>query len=151
MKREYIFGVGLVLVAIISFVGGMQFQKSLKPIVTTSANGTMVPGGGSGFARSGNRPTFGTVASISATSMSVTTRSGSTVTVSLSGNPTVTDNGATSSLSAIATGDTVAVVGTVANGSVNATSIVLNPSFGRGSFGGGAPATAPNSSTNNGA
>jgi len=80
--------------------------------------------------RSGMKPgVVGTVASVSGTTLTVTSKAGpsgtpaaATYTVDAS-NATVTKNGTTSSVSAIATGDTVMVQGTVSGTSVTATSI----------------------------
>ena len=131
----------LIVVAIllvgVGFVGGMQVQKGLG---SKSASATNGPGGygstaggpGGGFRRGGG--TFGTVSSMNGTTSMVVqnSRTGANVTVSLSGNPTVTDgSGNSSSISAIATGDTVIVMGsTGSDGTVTATSIRLNPTFG---------------------
>ncbi len=139
--------VAAILLVGLGFVGGMQVQKSLgsKTASTTAAtSGGYGPGGsGGGFRHGGG--TFGTVSSINGTTSMVVanSRTGANVTVSLSGNPTVTDGtGATSSISAIATGDTVIVMGsTGSDGTVTATSIRLNPTFGGGAPGGGSSST----------
>ncbi len=134
--------VAAVLLLGVGFVGGMQVQKGLG---TKTASATGAPGGfgaggggGGGFRRGGG--TFGTVSSINGTTSMVVanSRTGANVTVSFSGNPTVTDgSGNSSSISAIATGDTVIVMGqTGSDGTVTATSIRLNPTFG-----GGAPSS----------
>jgi hypothetical protein len=86
-------------------------------------NGTMVRGGGM-------RPgIFGTVASVSGTSLTVTGRQGfgtttptATFTVDAS-NATVKKNNATSTVSSIAVGDTVSVQGTVTGTNIVATMI----------------------------
>jgi hypothetical protein len=128
-----------VVIAAVGFVAGMQVQKHLgTKTAATPANGFGGAGGGfgggGGFRRGGGG-TFGQVTSINGTTSMVVqnSRTGTNTTVSLSGNPTVTDAGASSSLSAIATGDTVIVRGTTASdGTVAATSILINPSFGGG-------------------
>jgi hypothetical protein len=129
--------VAALVIATLSFVGGMQVQKSLGT-KNTGANASGAPGAGGGFRR-GNG-TFGQVSSIDGTTSMVVanSRSGANVTVSFSSSTTVTDGtGAASSIGAIQVGDTVVVTGTKAgDGSVTATSIRLNPSFG-----GGTPST----------
>ena len=140
MKRDPIVMVVVaVVIATVGFIGGMQVQKHLGTKTTAAAaGGGFGSGQGAGFRRGGGG-TFGQVTSINGTTSMVVqdSRTGTSVTVSLSGNPTITDAGASSSLSAIATGDTVVVMGTKASdGSVAATRILLNPSFG----GGAAPA-----------
>jgi hypothetical protein len=133
--------VAAILIAGVGFVGGMQVQKGLGSKSASATTGT--PGGygtggpGGGFRHNG---TFGTVSSINGTTSMVVqdSRTGTSVTVSLTGNPTVTDgSGNSSSVSAIATGDTVIVMGsTGSDGTVAATSIRLNPTFGGGAPGG---------------
>jgi len=134
-----------VLVVGLSFFGGMLTQKALaRNSSSTAAAGSGsgyggAGGAGGGFRRGGGGGVFGTVQSISGTTMTVSNqRTGSTSTVSLASNPTVTDAGSSSSVSAIQTGDTVIVRGTTAsNGTVTAQSVLLNPSFG-GAGGGSA-------------
>ena len=146
--------IGVLIVLGLTFWGGMLTQKHFgKTSATASANtnGTSPSGFGSGTGWSGNfagrRGTIGTVATISGTAMTVTTMSGSTVTVSLANNPTVTDSsGNASTDSAIAVGDTVLVTGaTGSDGTVRATRVRLNPSFG-----GGAPSAGTRSSSSDG-
>jgi hypothetical protein len=88
------------------------------------------PGGGDG--RAGTRPAvFGTVATVGTNSFTVTTRSGSTVTVDVSDATTYRDQDATSpSVANVKVGEMVAVSGTETSGTVAATSV------GIGSFGG---------------
>jgi hypothetical protein len=147
MKRDPIVMIVVaVVIAAVGFVAGMQVQKHLSTRTTASAAngfGGTSAGPGGGFRRGGGG-TFGQVTSIDGTTSMVVqdSRTGTSVTVSLTGNPTVTDAGATSSLSSIATGDSVVVMGTKASdGTVTATRILLNPSFG-----GGGSGTAPSTS-----
>jgi hypothetical protein len=138
-----------VLVVGLSFFGGMLTQKALNrnsSSVAAAGGGTGGYGGGFGGSGGGGYGhggggVFGTVQSISGTTMTVSNqRTGGTSTVSLASSPTVTDAGSSSSVSAIQTGDTVIVRGTAAsNGTVTAQSVILNPSFGGG--GGGAAAS----------
>lgn len=148
-QRDYIVaGIIAVILVAVSFVSGMQFQKSLKPAVAVAGGQGKAFGGvagGRGGRFGGARPIFGTVTSISGTTMTITSQTGNTVTVLLAGNPTISNNGASASVSDIATGASVAVVGTAGtDGTIAATRILLNPSFG-----GGQPA-APTQTTPSG-
>jgi cytoskeletal protein RodZ len=138
--------VAIILVGI-SFVAGMQVQKSITKsnaaTVVGSANGGTT-GGAGGFSgrggRMGMRPTFGTVSSISGSNLTVTTDASTTVTVTLSSSTQITDgNGATATAGSIKTGDTIAAFGTTSSdgATITATRIRLNPAF--GGAGGGNP------------
>lgn len=91
---------------------------------TAIRDGSMMMGGHTGM----NPGVFGTVASVSGTTLTVTSKgfrqnaTATTYTVDAS-NATVTKNGANSSVSNIATGDTVMVQGTVSGTSVTAKTI----------------------------
>lgn len=141
MKRDpIVMVVAAVVLVAVGFFAGMQVQKSTGSKTTANAAGPGSFGGqgGGGFRRGGGG-TFGTVSSINGTTSMVVqdSRTGTSTTVNFSSSTTVTDGSSSSSLSAIATGDTVVVMGTKASdGSVTATRVLLNPSFG----GGGAPA-----------
>lgn len=122
----------LVLIGI-SFLGGIQYQKShtsAAPVAATAAPGQNFQGGGGrqgGFG--GRRPTTGTVASIDATNMTITTATGTT-TVLLTASSTVTD-GATASAATLAdikVGEEVLVFGTIGtDDTLTAQRITVNP------------------------
>ena len=141
--------VGIVVVAAISFVGGIQYQKGKTSSTTASsrnASAYQKAGGfGGGFQR-GDRA-IGTVTAVSSTSISVQTRSGSTSTYTLTSGTTVTDSGQSSSVSDIQTGDTVFLTLDSSN-TKDVTSIMLNPSFG-GGFGGSGGANGQTNSGSN--
>ena len=96
----------------------------------------------------GGRGIGGTVASVSGTTLTVTSKAGpnggtaTTYTVDAS-SATVTKSGATSSVSGIAVGDTVMVQGTVSGTSVTATSI-SDGQFGKGGMSGQTPSIQGN-------
>lgn len=105
-----------------------------------------LPSGAAGFPRfgaNGQAPVIGTVASKTATTIVVTTTAGKPLTVDVSTTTKYSVRGvASATLSNIAVGDRIAVLGTLnADGSLNATQVVsgvggfapgLNPGFGRG-------------------
>jgi hypothetical protein len=103
-------------------------------------------GGGAGF---GGGAT-GTVGSVSADQMTITTASGAQRIVLLTPSTTVTEvTSATKAVSDIASGSTVTIVGTAnPDGSVTATSVIIGTAniFGRGGF--GRPDGSPAPSTN---
>jgi uncharacterized protein DUF5666 len=141
----------VIVVAAASFYGGMQTQKSLANTSGTQASAASggyggasgSGGGGGGFRRGGGGGVFGTVQSISGTTMVVSTQSGNK-TVSLASSPQVSDSsGNQASTSSIQTGDTVIVRGTTgSDGTVTAQVVRINPSFG----GQGAPSGSGSSS-----
>jgi hypothetical protein len=143
----------LVLVAGIAFFGGMQYQKSHGTSSlsanatggfggqgsTTGASGSF--GGPGGNAQMGS---FGTVTAISSDSISVKDqRTSSVKTYSITSATTVTDDGSTSTVSAIAVGDSI-MVQSSSSSSTTASTINLNPTMGGP---GGASTTAPTSSS----
>ncbi|HUB93927.1 MAG TPA: hypothetical protein VMB52_05485 [Verrucomicrobiae bacterium] len=139
--------VGAVLIAGLGFLGGMQYQKGKTPATTaqttsgTQQTGTGGAGGyGGGSFRRGDRA-FGTVSSVSSSSIAIQTRSGSTATYTITSNTSVTNDGQTASVSDIQSGDTVALTLDSSN-TQDVSSIMLNPSFGGfGGNSGGAPSS----------
>jgi hypothetical protein len=108
------------------FTAGAAFAQSSPPSGGYGHNGS---GGFSGI--------FGQVTAINGTTITITdSRNSSTYTVDAS-NATVTKNGAASSVSAIAVGDTIVVQGTTSGDSVTATSIMDGFSGGHGAYPGG--------------
>lgn len=138
-----IIGIALVM-GVGGFAIGLQVGKSSS---STNKNSTSAPGGSMNGQRSGNMGTMGTVTAISSTSITVKdTRENKETTYSITSSTTVTDNGASSSVSAIKTGDQV-LIRTSSSGSSDssskvATSIQLNPSMPSGGQGGGPNGTS---------
>jgi hypothetical protein len=146
VSKSLISVVVVVIVAIAGFVGGVQYEKGhVKTTATTATTtrGSSGGGTGGGFNRDGG---IGTVTAVSSTSISISDqRTSSTKTYSISGNTTITDNGTTVTYSDITVGETV-LVRTSSSTSTDATTIMVNPSFGGGQ-GGGAP-TGTSSTSN---
>ena len=126
----------VIIAGSLSFLGGMQYQKSKnKTTVDAAGFNTQSFGGGAttfGGPNGGMRPTRGTVASITGETMKVTTQSGET-TVALSSKTSVTDaaTNASASVGDIKVNDTVLVFGTTgSDNTITATQIILNPPVG---------------------
>lgn len=127
----------------LSFYGGISFERGKATTPTASANASG-PGGGAGFGGggggrrfSGQRPTIGQVAAISATSITVTpTGGGAAVTLAITSSTQISNNGQSASASDIQTGQTVLVSKNTSD-ATQAARILINPSFGGG--GGAAP------------
>jgi hypothetical protein len=119
-----VFGLG-------GFFGGIQYEKGHETSISASQRLAGGSYGGGGFGQfDGQRPTFGTVTAISATSISIdNSRTGSTSTFAITSSTSITDNGQSASLSSIQTGDTVIVIASSSNSS-DASRIMVNPSFG---------------------
>jgi hypothetical protein len=140
-RRRLIPVVTIAVVALVAFGGG--FAVANATITQASANG-----GNQGFGpNASGRPrggfggnTSGTVGSVAAGQMTVTTQNGSKI-VLLTPTTKVTQvTAAKEATSAIASGATVTVVGTAnPDGSVTATSVIIGDlsALGRGAFGGG--------------
>jgi hypothetical protein len=141
---------GFLAVAGLAFWGGIVVQKDFLTKAVTAltasvqSSGTAGAAGGGSGRRFGGRPTLGTVSSLSGSTLVVKTSSAD-VTVDLTSSTMITNGGSAASVSDIATGDTVAVIGTAASdGTVTATRVLLNPSFG------GASSGSSSSSSSNG-
>ncbi|MGF7228413.1 MAG: hypothetical protein ACQR33_00320 [Candidatus Saccharibacteria bacterium] len=126
--------VAIVIVAIVglsaSFVAGVQFQKAhgtTKAVAAQNGGFGGTVGGFGGRMRDSTR-VFGQVAAVSSTSITVSTRQGTSTTLSISSNTTVINNGATAAITDIATGDTVMIT-RASSTATAAESIELNPTF----------------------
>lgn len=124
-----------VLVIIVSFYSGMAYQKGKTPTSTQAAASTQNGSssrfsgmGGFGGGMRGDRA-IGTVSSVSDSSITVTTRQGSSETYTITSSTTVTDNGQSASISDIQSGDTVFLT-LSSSDSKTVARIELNPSFG---------------------
>lgn len=123
-------GAAVVGIAVVSFFGGIAYQKGKHNNTNTPAGYTQFGMGGGRF--SGQRPTIGTVTAVSATSISVqNSRTNAVTTLAITSTTQITDNGSTVTASDIQVGDPVLVRKSTSN-SQQAASIDVNPSFGGG-------------------
>jgi hypothetical protein len=147
-NKLFIALIALLIVAGGSFYGGTAYEKSHDKSTTPGSSSLTGFRGRAGGGRTGgfSMGTFGTVTAVSPTSISVQNpRSGSSNSYTINSSTVVSDNGSSSSVSDIATGDTV-VIRTASTTSTVATQIDLNPSFGGGA-GGTQSGTGSSSST----
>ena len=146
---------GLVVVCVLllaggSFVAGMQYQKSKRPAAATMRTassqrkyGSPDSGqGGLGGFRRGDRA-FGTVSSVSSSSITIQTRRGGTSTYTITGSTTVTNDGQSASVSDIQNGD-IAILTLDSSNTQDVSSILLNPGFG----GDGSPSSSDQNNAN---
>jgi hypothetical protein len=128
-------------VGLVCGIGGFAIGHFTAPkaaaLATSGSGGSGSSGGFGGGGRfGGQRPVFGTVASISGDTITVNdTRSGQTETVDVTSSTTYTDGsggGASESLASISDGTTIAATGTTTSGTMTATRVIVNPSFGGG-------------------
>ncbi len=149
---------GLAL-AVVAFGAGFGVANAIAPKTpaVTGFNGQGFNGqgfgpGASGRPRGGGGAAFGggasgTVGSVSADQMTITTATGAQRIVLLTPTTTVTEvTSATKAITDIASGSTVTIVGTSnPDGSVTATSVIIGDAniFGRGGFGGPDGSLAP--------
>lgn len=127
----------LALGGIGGFLAGMHVGKSQGATAANGFDGQSQNGGPGGMRGGrGMMGAMGTVTAVSSDSITISDQMrGSTATYKVTDSTTVTDNGASASLSDIAAGDQVMVrtgstTSSDANDSQTATSIMLNPSFG---------------------
>jgi hypothetical protein len=107
------------------------------------AHHTGMPGSNGSNGR-GRPAVTGTVATVGTNSFTVTTRSGSTLTVDITDATTYRDHGVTSpSFANVKVGETVVVFGTETSGTVAATSVGIGTSAGPGGSFSGRPASRP--------
>ena len=145
-SKSFLILVGVIIIAGLSFYGGIDYQKR-HSLSSSSSDGSNLGSAGSNSAGFGRRfnsnRVFGQVTAISSTSISIQSRlSESVVTLGITSSTQITDSGQAVTTSDIQTGDTVMVTKSSSDGSLAAT-IVVNPSF--GGFGGGS--SQPGSST----
>jgi len=135
--------VGVLLIAGLSFFGGIKYQKNhQKTVVASNASLSGQAGSfGGGRRFNGQRPTFGQVTAINTTSITVQNQSGTNTTLAITSATAISDNGQTVTSSDIKVGDTVAVVANSSDSS-QASRILVNPSFGGGSGAGSPPKSA---------
>jgi hypothetical protein len=154
--KRFDLGVLIAAVAIVAGGGGFALGHfTAKPTTASATTGNNSSGGGldtqgrGRFGAAGERPTFGTVASVSGNTIVVTnSRTGANVTVNVTSATTYTNSsGAAASLADVTAGTTVAAIGSAgSDGAIAATRILINPSFGGGPAGGGA-GTGPDGSS----
>ncbi len=141
LSRNAIFIIGVIVIAVVSFFGGVQYQKGQHVAILTTASqaGRQSQGGFGGRmggARSGG---FGTVTAVSSDSITISQRSfgpdasgsGTSKTYTINASTAITDNGTTATSSDINTGDTV-IIRTSDTTSTVATQITVNPTIGGG-------------------
>ena len=123
--------IGAVVVCIVSFFIGVNYQKNHSPKVATSSSSALGGAGGPG-ARFRNGGGFGQVTAISSTSISLQNqRTSATQTFTIDGSTQITDNGQTVTTSDIQVGSVV-IVRVASSGSTTASAITVNPSYGGG-------------------
>jgi uncharacterized protein (UPF0333 family) len=139
----------LIIVAVTAFFGGVAYEKgNTKKTPAASHNAlSSINGYGSKGSYSGQRPILGSVTAVSSSSISVQDeRTGTTSTLAITSSTVITNNGATVAASSISVGDTVAVRASMTNTN-QASTILVNPSFGGGS---GSSPSSPSSSSDSG-
>jgi len=102
-------GIGVIILLIASFMGGVYYEKSTSKTVQTGAVGTFGTGGpgGTGKVRNG---AFGTVTAVSDTSITVNEpRLNTTATYAITSSTTITNSGAAATASDIKVGDQVLI------------------------------------------
>lgn len=123
----------LLIIVGISFYAGTYYQKHHQPTLTSSHLSGQAAGQFGGFGgRLGDR-VIGQVTAISSTSISVqNSRTGSTDTLSITSSTQITNAGQAVAVGSIQVGNTVFVTENSSDTS-QASSILVNPSFGGGS------------------
>ena len=142
----YLSGIAIVIVAILSFYGGISYQKQHQTNTSNTSGTSSTAGSGFGGRRlgGGNR-TIGQVSAISSSSISITSQTdGSTKTFAISSSTQISDSGQSVTTSDIKVGDTV-FVSASSTAASQALRILVNPSFGGGAP---QPTTPPSTSTN---
>jgi len=162
-RRPWLPVVGAVVLALVAFAGGFAVANETSTKATTGGNAAANDGNGQGFGpgasgrpRGGGAGGFGggasgTVGSVAADQMTITTAGGGQRIVLLTPTTTVTQvTSATKAVADIAAGQTVTVVGTTnPDGSVTATRIIIGDVSlfgGRGGNGGPGGSAAPGGS-----
>ena len=139
----------LVIALAISACTTGQQSSSSSPSSTSSASGTAPSGLGSGSggsnARSGPAEggAFGTVASVSTPTFTVSTAAGQAVTVNEASTTTYQDGTSSISANAITTGAEVLVLGTTSGTTITATQVVMQPAGSGGSAASSAAGVVP--------
>lgn len=133
--RKTLIVVGIIVVLAAIFIGGIAYQKYVNdksnPTNTSFGGGSR---GGFGQGLNGQTPVFGTVQSISGSNIMVQNQQGNTVTVIVNSSTQYRQNRQSAQLSAIQNGDRIVAIGKQnSDGSITATRISINPSFGGGS------------------
>jgi hypothetical protein len=142
--KQIIISISILILMVVGFFGGVQYQKGHQPKHPTSATGQGSPfgqggSGGPGGGFSGQRPTIGSVTAVSASSITVNDQtSGSSKTFSITSSTTISNNGQTATANDISVGTTVVVIAD-SSSSTQASRILVNPSTG-----GNAPSTTSN-------
>ena len=130
--KPIIISISILILMVVGFFGGIQYQKGHQPKITANFGSRSSPfgqggsGGSGGF--SGQRPTFGSVTAVSASSITVDdSQSSSSTTFSITSSTSISDNGQTVTASDISVGETVVVIAS-SSASTQASRILVNPS-----------------------
>ena len=158
-RRFLLPAVAIGIVGVVAFGGGFAVAKATTSETTTNARNGDFQGGPQGFGpNASGRPrngfggnNSGTVASVSADQMTITTAAGGSKIILLTPTTSVTKVSSTpQALTDIASGSQVTVAGTTnPDGSVTATNVIIGNlgGFGRGGAFGGGGNGAPGAST----
>ena len=126
--------IGIAIVALgVGFFGGMKYQQSQRQSFSRQFGMNQQQGtrGGNGSVRGGFRPVNGEILSTDANSITVKLPDGSSKIVLLS-DKTEINKASVATVTDLTAGEKVSVFGTEnTDGSVSATSVQLNPLFGR--------------------
>lgn len=140
---------------VIGLAAGCATSPSATPSSPSATTGQLAPGsgpaggpgasGGGSNARSGPAAggASGTVDSVSTPTFTMATSAGQQVTVNEASSTTYQDGTSSTSASAIATGDTVLVLGTVSGTTIAATQVIMQPTNGGGSVSSSAAGVIP--------
>ena len=139
--------VAILALLFVGFMAGMSYQKSRQTSVANAKFGYPNSSNGSNASGRfiGRRGTIGQVTAVSDSSITVQdSRSGNSVTLSISSSTQISNNGTTVAANSIKVGDTVLMRANPSDPS-QAIKITVNPTFG-----GGPPTVSPGSSTTDG-
>jgi hypothetical protein len=125
-------GIGGGAYGIVSATAGNGSGTATPARSPSAASGRFAPGGGRSNARSGPAAggAVGTVASVSASSFTLSTSAGQNVTVTKASSTTYTTGTGPTSAGAIKTGESVLVLGTTNGTTITATRVIVQPAGG---------------------
>jgi hypothetical protein len=145
-RRRWIVGAAS-MCAVIALLAGCATSPSAKAAspATTAASSSTTTGGGGSNARSGPAAggASGTVNSVTASGFTMSTSAGQKVTVNEASATTYQKGATSTSASAIATGESVLVLGTTSGTTITATQVAVQPTNGGGSAASSAAGVVP--------